>query len=442
MAPLASRSPAEVMPGVESAYDILLGRCFTGFEEATLLAAHELGREALVRGLGLLDMVELHNRLLARHLVAHAPSMMPDAVEAAGRLLVECLTPFEMVHRGFQTANSALKTSDDRYRDLFENANDAIFTTDLHGRMTSINAAGERLSGFTRDEALTLKLASLIAPDDTRPARRRRPLRFGVTEARQRYELDIMTRDGKRVPVEVSTRPLYESGRIAGVQGIARDISDRRNAQSALRYINNGLEAKAKRIAHGLHDEAGQLLASVYLRIAEIAAELPPAGRRRVEDLRTLLDQVDDQIRRLAHELHPSMLDELGLIPACQLLATGVSKRGGLRVAVSGSTRGRLNPETETALYRVVQEGLTNVMRHAHARNVTVKIERIGHRLRGHIRDDGDGFDQAQQARRHGGKGLGLIGMRERLLAVGGRLQVTSRPGRGTSVDFELPLEG
>src|SRR5436190_15706902 len=106
------------MPSVENAYDTLLGRCFTGFEEATLLAAHELGREALAMGLGLLDVVELHNRLLARQIEQHGGAAVPDAIEAAGRLLVECLTPFEMVHRGFRNANSAMKASEDRYRDL------------------------------------------------------------------------------------------------------------------------------------------------------------------------------------------------------------------------------------------------------------------------------------------------------------------------------------
>jgi PAS domain S-box-containing protein len=385
--------------------------------------------------------VELHNGLLAKHLTGRAPAEGPEPLQAAGRLLAECLTPFEMVHRGFRTAHAQLRVSEERYRDLFENANDAIFTADLDGRLTSINRAAEWLSGYSRKEALTLKLTTLIAAGNVRPTRRGGRLRLDRLEESRRYELEIVTRDGRRVPVEVSTRRLYAAGTLVGLQGIARDITDRRTAESALRYLNTRLEEKAKRIAHGLHDEAGQLLASVYLRIGEIASELAPRDRRRVEELRTLLDQVDDQIRRLAHELRPSILDDLGLVPACQLLAEGVSKRAGLRISVSGSTRGRLPADVETALYRVVQEALNNVVRHARARTVTVRFDRVGHRLRGHVRDNGAGFD-VSAAGRSGNHGLGLSGMRERLVAVRGRLHVTSTPGSGTSVEFDLPLEG
>jgi signal transduction histidine kinase len=155
-----------------------------------------------------------------------------------------------------------------------------------------------------------------------------------------------------------------------------------------------------------------------------------------------MLDQVDDQLRRLSHELRPNILDELGLIPACQLLAEGIGKRRALHITVSGTTRGRLPADVEIALYRVVQEALNNVVKHAHAKTATVKLERIGHKLRGHVRDDGSGFDTARIAHRVGSRGLGLISMSERLVAAGGRLEITSRPGHGTSVDFELSLEG
>ena len=441
---VAAAAAGTSMPALEQTCDGLLARCFSDFEEATLHAAQEFGRDALAQGLGVLDLVELHNRLLARHVSTHAAAGadLVAPLEAAGRVLAQCLMPFEMVHRGLRNAHSALRFSEDRYQEIFENANDAIFTTDLSGRITSMNRAAEELSGYTRNEVLSQKLTSLLAPNAAPGARRRRHLRFGLPEDQGRYVVDIVTRDRRRVPVEVSTRRVYDRGRLVGLQGIARDITDRRNAESALRYINNGLEEKAKRIAHGLHDEAGQLLASVYLRVAEIGTELSPKDRRRLEGLRQLLDQVDEQLRRLSHELRPSVLDELGLVPACQLLAEGVGKRGAVKITVSGTTRGRLAPDVEIALYRVVQEAFNNVVRHAHARNVHVKIERIGRRLRGHVRDDGSGFDTTRIAHRVASRGLGLIGMSERLVAVGGRLEVTSRPGHGTSVDFELSLEG
>jgi signal transduction histidine kinase len=251
----------------------------------------------------------------------------------------------------------------------------------------------------------------------------------------------MVARDGRRILLEISMRPIVEDGRAIGMQGIARDITDRRNAESALRHLNNHLEDKAKRIAHALHDEAGQLLATVYLRVAEISGELPPLGRRRMDELRTLLDQVDDQLRRLAYELRPTILDDLGLVPACQFLAEGVSRRARVRVIVKGSTGGRVSPDVETALYRVAQEALGNVGKHARARTATVEFERSGRRLLGSISDDGVGFHVDGVLSRVGPQGLGLMGMRERVVALGGRLTVHSTPGKGTTVEFEVPLE-
>jgi PAS domain S-box-containing protein len=317
---------------------------------------------------------------------------------------------------------------------LFENANDMVFTTDLDGRVTSINRAGERMSGYRRDEAHSLDLRALLPVnaldrDATEP----------LADARRR-EVEMTTRDGRSLLLEVSTRPVFENGHPVGLQGIARDITNRRHAEAALRHLNNHLEDKAKRIAHALHDEAGQLLATVYLRVAEIAGELPPLGRRRMEELRMLLDQVDDQLRRLAYELRPTILDDLGLVPACQFLAEGVSRRSRVRVVVKGSTGGRLSADVETALYRVVQEALANVGKHGRAKSAVVEFERAPLRLRGSIRDDGIGFDVDGVLSRVGPQGLGLKGMRERILAIGGHFAVRSGPGKGTSVDFEVPL--
>jgi PAS domain S-box-containing protein len=325
--------------------------------------------------------------------------------------------------------------SEERYRELFENAHDMAFTTDLNGRLTSINRAGERLTGYSRDDVGLLDLGSAVPQiplDLDAPA--------SIEDLPQR-EAELVTRDGRRVLLEVSTRPILEAGRAVGLQGIARDITDRRQAEYALRHLNNHLEDKAKRIAHALHDEAGQLLATVYLRVAEIAAELPPLGRRRMEELRTLLDQVDDQLRRLAYELRPTILDDLGLVPACQFLAEGVSRRARVRVIVKGSTGGRLPPDIETALYRVAQEALGNVGKHARARTATVEFERQPRRLRGSIKDDGNGFDVEGVLSRVGPQGLGLMGMRERVVALGGQLTIRSAPSHGTTVEFEVPLE-
>lgn len=424
-------------------YEALLRSCLTNVDEAALHDAHEFGREMLDRGYSALDLVALHSRLVSRISNVQPPETLHPFTEAASRILVETLTPFEMTHRGFRAANTAIQAGEQRYRELFENANDMIFTTDLDGRLTSINRAGEILSGYSREEALTLLLNGLFVARDGRSAAidPNGGVQVDTLVGQSRTELELVARDGRKIPLEISTRPIYEDGKPIGIQGIARDITDRRNAEFVLRHLNRHLEDKAKRIAHALHDEAGQLLASVYLRVAEISGELPPLGRRRMEELRTLLDQVDDQLRRLAYELRPTILDDLGLVPACQFLAEGVSRRARVRIIIKGSTGGRLAPDVETALYRVAQEALANAGKHAQARKATVEFERSGPMLKGSIRDDGVGFDVNGVLSRVGTQGFGLMGMRERVVALGGRFSVKSKPGQGTSIEFEVPLE-
>jgi PAS domain S-box-containing protein len=351
-------------------------------------------------------------------------------------LLVEGLVPFEMRHRGLPEADAARRASEARYRELVENASDVIFTLDMQGRFTSLNRAGRLLSGYTEAEALCATIDTVVAPEYVRAARLLRRKRFAGE--RGRYPVEIVTKAGERVPLEVSTRLVCEAGHPVGVQGIARDMTARVQAESALRRLNQSLEETARRIAHALHDEAGQLLASVYLKIADL--ERTP-GRPQLAELRQLVDQVEREIRRLSHELRPAILDSLGLIPALELLAEGVSRRSGLPVVVRGSTGGRLSADVETAAYRVVQEAVTNAVRHARPSLITVQCVRDADGLRGLVADNGCGFEIEAATRGRGAHGLGLIGMRERVAALGGRLTVNSQLGHGTSIVFQVPTE-
>jgi signal transduction histidine kinase len=209
----------------------------------------------------------------------------------------------------------------------------------------------------------------------------------------------------------------------------------------ALRHVNQRFEEKVQRLAHALHEDTGQLLASVYLHVAEIAADMPHRGRQRLEDLRSLLDLVDDELRRTAHELRPTVLDDIGLIAACEVLAESLSRRTGVRVSIHGDAGGRLPAEVETALFRVVQEAVTNATRHSRGAHVVMNFERSGRWLRGSIRDDGAGFDVPAALGCGNRRGLGLMAMRERLIALAGKLSITSVRGSGTSIEFEVPVE-
>lgn len=197
-------------------------------------------------------------------------------------------------------------------------------------------------------------------------------------------------------------------------------------------------EREARRIARELHDQAGQLLASLHFGLDEVSAQLDPAGRDRIPGLRTLVDEVEQQLRRIAHEMRPPILDDLGLAAALHFFAQGLSRRSGLVITVGG-LRARLAPEVETSLYRIGQEALNNVVRHARAQRAWVRVLARSAEACIEVRDDGCGFVVDEVLGRKGERGIGFLGMQERVDALGGRLQVDSAPGRGTLVRVTVP---
>ena len=217
-----------------------------------------------------------------------------------------------------------------------------------------------------------------------------------------------------------------------------RGVTD---ANSALRRINEILEEQMQRIARELHDDAGQLLASVHLALHEVGRDLAPASRKRLQEVRPLLDRIEEQLRRISHELRPLILDDLGLVPAIQFLGDGVSRRAGIAVIVKGSPEDRLPPVVETTLYRIIQEALNNAARHAQATRVTVTLQHTDGQVRCSIRDDGVGFRPAAGAGSNGRRGLGLIGIRERIAPLSGTLEIQSGERKGTELLVTIPLE-
>jgi signal transduction histidine kinase len=212
------------------------------------------------------------------------------------------------------------------------------------------------------------------------------------------------------------------------------------DAVKALRQFNEILEEEIKRIAYAVHDEAGQVLVAVHLALASLAAELPDK-QEQIRELEGLLNKVEQQLRRYSHELRPTVLDDLGWIPAIQFLAESVSKRTHLLIQVKAAFAGRLPGATETALYRIAQEALTNASKHAKATRVWIQVRREDGTLCCSIRDDGEGFDIRAVHAKGKRRGLGLIGIQERLNAVGGTLSINSAPGRGTKLLIRIPLE-
>ena len=212
----------------------------------------------------------------------------------------------------------------------------------------------------------------------------------------------------------------------------AVDLSGR-VARDSLRRVVAGQELERARLARELHDETGQALTSILLGLGAIQ-QSDDVGRA-VEDVRALVVSTLQDVRRLAVELRPSALDDYGLVPALERLTATVTEQGGPVVDLEAQLGdGRLPGEVETALYRIVQEAITNAIKHAEAGSVSVVLTRTPTVVTAVIEDDGRGIDPTES-----GDGLGLTGMRERLALLNGRLRVESNPG-GTTIVAEVPL--
>ena len=211
---------------------------------------------------------------------------------------------------------------------------------------------------------------------------------------------------------------------------------------SSLRHLNALLEQEIKRIAHVVHDDAGQLLVAAHLAIAEVVHTATPPIRGQLRRVSRLLSQAEEHLRHFSHELRPTVLDDLGLTPAIRFLANRISQRAELRIRVISSVNRRLPAEVEMGLYRIVQEALMNVTRHSQARNVKIQLRMKGEKILCIVQDDGVGFDPRATLSKVGKKGLGLIGIQERLNVLKGTLRIESQSGRGTRLFITVPTGG
>jgi signal transduction histidine kinase len=247
----------------------------------------------------------------------------------------------------------------------------------------------------------------------------------------------IEIHDKEGADARFSDEDLRLAETFAARAAVAVELSQR-VAADALRRVVTAQESERKRLARELHDETGQALTSILLGLKPLEEALAKqAGAAALAGLRELVVGALQDVRRLAVELRPAVLDDFGLVPALERLSESFAEQSGIRVdfhSTLGETR--LPSDVESSLYRVVQEALTNIVKHADAQRVSVSVVRRESSVAAVIEDDGVGFDP-RVARK---EGIGLIGMRERLALLDGRLEVESRKGAGTTVVAEVPL--
>jgi signal transduction histidine kinase len=239
------------------------------------------------------------------------------------------------------------------------------------------------------------------------------------------------------------------------VGGMAIDITERRQAEQEARESRRRLEAlsrqlisaqesERRRIARELHDEIGQTLTAIgiNLQAAGLAADEP--SRQRLDEASAIVDHAIEQVRHLSLDLRPSILDDLGLDAALRWYANRQIQRTGLAVRLFTQLEDeRLPTEVETTCFRVTQEALTNVARHAHAQRVWIELRQLPGAVELDISDDGVGFDlEIVRRRAAAGESLGLLGMQERVELLGGSFTADSQPGQGTRIYIRLPLGG
>lgn len=213
-----------------------------------------------------------------------------------------------------------------------------------------------------------------------------------------------------------------------------------RDANQTLRRMNDMMEGQAKRIAFALHSEAGQLLASLHFELAEASREMPAEKTQHLLKIRETLLQIEERLRNLSHELRPPVLDDLGLAAALSLMAQGVTSRWALPVIITVDVSGDLPGVVENTVYRIVQEALTNVAKHADASRADVSVRQIERKIVCSIADDGAGFDDTDGFRKQR-PGLGLTEMKERVKALGGVFTLRRNGERGSDLRFEIPLD-
>lgn len=339
---------------------------------------------------------------------------------------------------------------------ILENIPDQAWLKDAESRYILVNEAfmnacglrAERILGRTPREVWPAEWGGKYVDTDMAVVRSGR---------RMRYEEQRFSADGEVRWFDTIKTPIFDAqGKVVGTAGISREITDRKRAEHELResraqlrelsaYLQSVREEERTRIARELHDELGQTLTAIQLGLGALdsavrAGSPADALHQGLSSLLALADTASQSVQRLATDLRPPILDGLGLAAALEWQVEAFAERCGSHLACELVLPQRLPPlggEIETAVFRIVQEALTNVARHAQATRVEVTLQLDIDRLILRIVDNGKGMllAEAEQQRR-----LGIVGMRERAYMLGGECRLQSSPGEGTQIEVQLPL--
>ena len=355
--------------------------------------------------------------------------------------------------RRFRSTENALRVSELRYRRLFETARDGILILDAEsGEIDDVNPFLTDMLGYSREQLVGNKIWEI------NPFKKVESSKATFRELQRkpyvrRDDLPLETQDGRLIHVEF-VGSVYQVNGNRVVQCNIRDVTKRRQAEKKLQDYSHKLqvlshrlvevqETERRNISRELHDEIGQALTVIQLNLQALLHSSHVEDRLRLQESLGEVDRVLEQVRDLALNLRPSILDDLGLETALSWFITRQASLIGLRAQFhSDPLKQRLDLVIETECFRVAQEAVTNILRHARAKTMKVELRKEAGRLHLRVRDDGIGFDvKVVREKAVRGASLGLLSMEERAALAGGGLEFKSAPGNGTEVHAWFPLK-
>ncbi|MER6800280.1 PAS domain-containing sensor histidine kinase, partial [Amycolatopsis mediterranei] len=344
-----------------------------------------------------------------------------------------------------RTAELALRESEERFRLLVQSVQDyGIFMLDTGGHISSWNTGAQRIKGYAAEEIIGKHFSVFYPADDVAAGKPARELEIAVEQGRLEDEGWRLRKDGTRFWANVVITALFdEQGRLQGFGKVTRDMTERRNAEQALRerrrlvgHLVEAQEVERRRIAWDVHDESIQSMVAVGMRLQLLASRLPEPHASAVGSLDESVTAAIARLRGLVSRLRPPELDRHGLVEAVTAYTDDVAGRWGLAHEVRDELTAEPSPEAAITVYRICQEALSNVHKHARATRVGVTLSTVDNGTLVRISDDGVGTAGGDAGTGH----FGLVEMHERAEAAHGWLSVDSTPGVGTVVEFWLPL--
>ena len=352
-------------------------------------------------------------------------------------------------------AEEALRESEAKYRDLVQNANSMIVRFDTQGRLTFFNEYAQQFFGYSEEEILGRRILDTILPPVNSRGRdisAQVEAFFVHPEKYKTNELENVRRNGERVWVAWTNRPIRDDqGRIVEFLCVGVDITERKQDRRQIQTLNHELlkaqENERYKIARDLHDHIAQDLSSLKIGLQTLfdgEASVSTGAAKRVDDLVQLLQRSISEVRNLAYDLRPPGLDQLGLVNTLFVYCEDFAKNNDLKVdfIAAGLDDLLLDNDTQINLYRLIQEALHNVKKHASAQEVTIRLVASSPNLILRIIDDGRGFDVKRwRAKSNTEKRMGLHSMVERVGLLNGAIDIRSRVGKGTGIIITIPIK-